>query len=241
MTLRCLALTSTLVFMLPVTVAAQQPGQGESSAQSNGGIYLKLGLAHWQGNIFSSRSLTHWDGNLFGSDFDLTSASLGIETYFDHPRLLLSGWSIGYRKDALRFLESGHMVHGGLFRSVNLGVFEVRASGGVEWGVPSLNFDTTEFDYRGDGAVRYVHTYPVKNANLPFIGTTKDGAFYPFMELSVVQRPGRFLIEGGMRLNVVGFRFDDYEVDATDTITTSFAERRVLAPYLFVNLGLKLF
>lgn len=95
--------------------------------------------------------------------------------------------------------------------------------------------------FRDDGAVRYIHTYPLKNANTPFVGTTKDGAFYPFIELSVVQRPGRFLLEGGMRMNIVAFRFDDYEVDTTDAITHRFAERRVLTPYLFVNLGLELF
>ena len=241
MTLRRLAFVSTLVLVLQASLAAQQPRQADSPGQGGGGTYLKLGLAHWQRNIFGSRSLTRWRGNLFGSDFDLTSAALEIETYFDRPHLQLSGWSLGYRKDALRYSDSGHMVHAGLFRSFNLAVFELRTSGGVEWGVPSLNFDTTVFDDRDDGIVRYNHVFPVKNADIPFIGTKRDGAVYPFIELSVVQRPGRFLLEGGMRINIVGFRFDDFEVDAADEITYAFTEKRVLMPYLFVNLGLKLF
>ena len=241
MTLRRLACVSTLVLVLPASLAAQQPRQADSPAQRQGGTYLKLGLAHAQGNIFSSRSLTRWEGNLFGSDFNLTSIAVEIDTYFDHRHLQLSGWSLGYRKDALRYRDSGHMVHAGLFRSFNLTVFELRTSGGVEWGVPSLNFDSTTFDDRDDGTVRYNHTYLVKNANIPFIGLKKDGAVYPFVELSVVQRPGRFLLEGGMRVNIVGFRFDDYEVDATDTLRYDFNEKKVLMPYLFVNLGLKLF
>lgn len=240
MTLRGLAFVSTLVLALPASVAAQQPRREDSSAQSQGGTYLKLGLAHWQGNIFSSRSLTQWDGNLFGSEYNLTSAAVEIETYFGNPGLL-SGWSIGYRKDALRYIDSGHMIHAGVFRAVNLAVFELRTGGGVEWGVPSLNFDRTEFDFREDGAVRYTHTYPIKNADIPLVGTTKDGAVYPFIEFSVVQRPGGLLLEGGMRLNIVGFQFDDYEVDVTDTITHGFSEKRVLMPYLFVNVGLKVF
>ena len=178
MTLRRLALVSTLVLVLPASLAAQQPRQADSPGQGGGGTYLKLGLAHWQRNIFGSRSLTRWRGNLFGSDFDLTSAALEIETYFDRPHLQLSGWSLGYRKDALRYSDSGHMVHAGLFRSFNLAVFELRTSGGVEWGVPSLNFDTTVFDDRDDGIVRYNHVFPVKNADIPFIGTKKDGAVY---------------------------------------------------------------
>ena len=102
MTLRRLAAcVSTLVLVLPASLAAQQPEPGESPAQSRGGTYVKLGLAHWQRNIFGGQSLTRWRGNLFGSDFDLTSAALEIETYFDRTHLQLSGWSLGYRKDAL--------------------------------------------------------------------------------------------------------------------------------------------
>ena len=239
--IRAAALASTLILMLPASLAAQQSPGGDAPDQRKGGTYVKLGLAHWQRNIFGGQSLTRWEGNLFGSDFDLTSAALEIETYFDRTHLQLSGWSVGYRKDVLRLRDSGHMVHAGLFRSFDLTVFEVRTSGGVEWGVPSLNFDTTVFDDRDDGTVRYNHVFPVKNANVPFVGTREDGAVYPFVELSVVQRPGRFLIEGGMRMNIVGFRFDDFEVDPMDEITYAFIEKRVVMPYLFVNLGFRMF
>jgi hypothetical protein len=213
----------------------------DGPVEGPGGTYIKVGLGHWQGDIFSSRSLTQWDGNLFGSEYNLTSAEIEVERHFDHTRLFLSGFAVGYRKDALRFADSGHMFHAAVFRSINLGVFAVRAGGGVEWGVPSLNFDTTEFDYRADGALRYSHIHPAKNVDIPVVGTSKDGAAYPFGEVSIVQRPGRFLIEGGMRLNIVPFQFDNYEVDMADRITHGFSERNVLMPYLFVNIGFKIF
>ena len=234
---------SALVFVLPASAAAQAPQAEESPRESQGGTYLKLGLGHWQGDIFSSSSLTRWDLSVFGSKANLTSAMLEVETYFDRPRLfgLLSGFSLGYRKDALRRRESGHMVHAGLFRSTNIASFELRGSGGAEWGVPSLNFDSTEFDYHADGAVRYNHTYPIKNANVPLLGTAQDGVLYPYLEFSVVQRPWVFLLEGGIRMNIVGFQFDDYEVDVNDDVTYSFRSGKVLIPYLFVNLGLRLF
>ena len=246
MTCRCLVLTLmtlTLLPVLPASVAAQGASPQvppDTGADGSGGTYLKVGLAYWQGDIFSARSLTQWNGNPFGSDYNLTSAEVEIETYFDQP-LFLSGWSIGYRKDALRRIDSGHMLHGSVFRSVNVRAFELRAGGGMEWGVPSLNFDTTEFDYRADGALRYNRTYPAKNVDVPCVGTTKDGALYPFVELSLVQRSGRLLLEGGMRVNIVGFQFDTYEVNLDDRITYDFSGKRVLMPMLFVDLGFRLF
>lgn len=207
----------------------------------HGGTYLKVGLAHWQGDIFNPRSLTQWNGSPFGADYKLTSLDVEIETYFDRPLLFVTGWSVGYRKDAIPEADSGHMLYGGLFTSVNIRAFEVRAGAGLEWGIPSLNFDTTDFDYRSDGALRYTHIYPAKNVDVPGVGTTKDGAHYPFLELSVLQRPGRLLLEAGMRVNIVRFQFDSYEVGPADQITYGFSDKRVLMPLLFVDVGLKLF
>lgn len=251
MTVRSLVLTSLLFCGYPALLLAQEPlppyvvnqppRPVDRPQGGTDGAYLKVGLGHWQGNIFSDQSLTQWDGNLFGSDYNLTSAKVQVEYYFDRTRLLLSGWSVGYRKDALRHMDSGHLFHAGVFRTVGFRAAALKVGGGVEWGVPSLNFDTTQFDYRDDGAIRYNHIYPSKNTDIPLIGTTKDGATYPFAEISVVQRPGRFLLEGGMRVNIVGFRFDDYEVAPNDQITYGFSSRKVLMPYLFVNVGLRLF
>jgi hypothetical protein len=44
-----------------------------------------------------------------------------------------------------------------------------------------------------------------------------------------------------MRVNVMQFHFDDYEVRRGDQVTRAFGERRVLVPYLFANIGLRLF
>jgi hypothetical protein len=236
-----IVLTATLLLGLPAGLNAQDVSSRAPDEPGKGGTYLKLGLAYWQGDIFGSNSLTRWNGRPFGSDYKLTSAKVEIETHFDRHYLLFSGWSIGYRKDALGEPDSGHMVHAGAFRTLNVKAFALRAGGGIEWGVPSLNFDTTEFDYRADGALRYNHTYPVKNTDVPGIGTTKDAALYPFIEGSVVQRIGPLLLEGGMRVNLVRFHFDTYGVDLNDRITHTFSSRRVLMPVLFVDVGLRMF
>ena len=223
----------------PAGVLAQHEQPRHSSSGRKSGTYLKLGLAHWQGDIFNDRSLTQWNVDLFGADYNLTSMNLEFETYF-HRAFLVSGFSLGYRKDAIRSVETGHMLSGMLMRDFNLKVFALKASGGGEWGIPSMNFDRTEFDASVDGTVRYRHTYPGRNARVP--GDVESGGMmYPFLGVSAVQRPGPVLFEFGMRVNVMQFHFDDYEVRRGDQVTRAFGERRVLVPYLFANIGLRLF
>jgi hypothetical protein len=224
----------------PAAARADQSREHEPASGRKSGTYLKLGLAHWQGNIFSEGKLTQWTVDLFGAKYDLTSVNVEIERYFGGT-LLVSGFSLGYRKDAVQHIDSGHMFSAGLFRDLDFKVAALKAGGGMEWGLPSLNFDQTEFDYAGDGTVRYRHTHPGRNAYVPFVGTRSDGALYPYLQLSVVQRPGGVLLEGGMRVNVIRFHFDDYEVDPLDEMRHASSERRVLVPYLFVNVGFRLF
>ncbi|HSC28151.1 MAG TPA: hypothetical protein VLD67_12805 [Vicinamibacterales bacterium] len=224
----------------PNALAGQPPQQEAANPPSARGTYLKIGLAHWQGDIFKEGILTQWTVDLFGADYNLTSVNAQIETYFGGP-FLISGFSIGYRKDDVRFTSSGHMVNATLFRDIGVKAVAIKAGGGIEWGVPSLNFDQTQFAYAGDGTVRYRHTYPDRNARVPFVRTATGGSLYPFVELSVVHRPGALLLEGGIRINFIGFHFDDYEVSPGGDLTHVFHEGTMTLPYLFVNLGIKLF
>ena len=146
------------------------------------GTYLQAGIAHGQGNLFSGSSLTQWDVELFGTDYDLVSAKLEFESYFSDTFLQLSGFSLGYRKDGVNRAEWGHMLSASFFRDFDAKVFAVKVGAGVEWGLPSINFDQTEFAFADDGLVRYRHTYMHRNADIPFVGTTVDGAVYPFVE-----------------------------------------------------------
>jgi hypothetical protein len=75
---------------------------------------------------------------------------------------------------------------------------------------------------------------------VPFVGTKSDGALYPFFELSGVQRPSVFLFEVGVRFNIMGFHFDDYEVTVRDEVRHAFARKRMMVPYLFANFGFRI-
>jgi hypothetical protein len=148
---------------------------------------------------------------------------------------------LGYRKDVVRQVDSGHMFNVTMFRDVDFKVFALKAGGGLEWGMPSLTFDRTKFEFARDGGVRYRHTHPDRNADVPFVGTTTDGLVYPFVELSAVQRPWIFLVEAGIRINIIGFNFDDYEVTAADQLTYVSTRKSMKVPYLFMNFGLRMF
>lgn len=237
-------LAGTLALVFCVLAPATLPAQTESTEGASGGrksgTYLKLGLAYWQGDIFSESSLTRWSGDLFGADYALTSVSLEIDTYLPWASFPISGFAIAYRKDALPSLEAGHMLSGTLFHDFDLKVLAVKVGGGAEWGIPSLNFDQTEFEVTADGTVRYRHTYPGRNSNIP-VGSRPNGVFYPFVVLSLVTRPGPLLLEFGMRVNYIRFHFDDYELRPGDEVIRAFDERPVRVPYLFANIGLRMF
>ena len=239
---RCVGLVAVVSCMLapaaalaqyrPLPVEEPDPGSGGKR-----GVYFKVGLSYWQGDIFSESSLTQWNVDLFGAEYDLTSLSVEIDAYL-RDGLIVPGFSLGYRKDAIWTREAGHMLSATLFVGFDLKLLMIKAGGGAEWGVPSMTFDQTEFAYGADGIVRYRHTYPSRNSQVP-VGARSNGALYPFVVVSAVARPGPFLFEVGMRVNQIGFRFDDFEVRPGDQVTRAVSQRRVRMPLLFANVGIK--
>ena len=229
-----------MVLLLPVNLAGQDVS-AVTASERKAGTYLKVGLAHWQGDIFSKNSLTNWDVDLFGTNFELRSVKLSVERYFQDTLMQLSGFSVGYRKDNLHRSESGHMMSLGLFRDIDVKVFAVKTSAGVEWGMPSFSFDQTELRSSSEGIVRYRHAYIYRNADIPFVGTNTDGVVYPFIEVSVLQRPWGLLFETGMRVGFPRFNLDDYEVSPLDVVGYALNRKRVMVPYVFAEFGVRVF
>jgi len=222
---------------LPVEVQAQEPLESRRKS----GTYLQAGIAHGQGHLSDHSSLTRWDVALFGTDYDLVSAKLEVESHFGDTLLQLSGFSLGYRKDGLRRAEPGHMLSASVFRDLDLKLFAVKLGTGLEWGLPSLNFDQTEFRSVTDGTLRYRHTSIQRNANVPFVGTTTDGVVYPFIEVSLVQRPSVWLFETGVRIGIIRFNFDDFQISPTGQLRHESERKLLFVPYLFADIGIRLF
>ena len=234
------AVVFAVALLLPVNLAGQEE-LARTMSERKSGTYLKVGLAQWQGDIFSKNSLTNWDVDLFGTNFELRSVKLSVESYFRDTLMQLSGFSVGYRKDNLHRSESGHMMSLGLFRDIDVKVFAVKTSAGVEWGMPSFSFDQTVLRSGREGVVRYHHAYIYRNADIPFVGTSTDGVVYPFIEVSVLQRPWGLLFETGMRVGFPRFNLDDYEVSPRDLVGYALNRKRVIVPYVFAQFGVRVF
>ncbi len=221
---------------LPAGLAAQpRPADAEEGLDS--GTYIKGGVAHWQGDLENPGSLAGFNVDLFLAGYSISSATVAIEHYFGD----MVGFSVGYRKDGLAYREAGHMFNASLFGAADLWITKLKFGGGLEWGIPSLNFDVTKLQNNPDGSVRYRHTHPERNADVPFVGTDADGVLYPFLEVSALERWSVFLFEAGMRFNFIGFHFDDYEVNARDEVRYDLVQKKVLVPSFFANVGLRIF
>ncbi len=218
-------LASALLVCLPVNTLAQTEKQDQT--KHNHDTYIKTGLTHWEGRLWDF----HYNFN--GLNFDL-------ETYFDSNHLQLSGWSVGYRKDDLQSADSGHLLNLRAFRTFDLKFADIKTGAGIEWGMPSLDFDKTWFENTHNSSLRYRHVYPIRNSNVPYVGTTKDGIFYPFADIGLLKRKGPFLLEGGARINLIRYGNDGFTVSKNDTIQYYFYDRRLLVVTPFINIGVKL-
>lgn len=217
-----LAFTPTTVF----AQAEEKPASTQEKPKHNHGTYIKFGFNHWEGKV--------WDFN-----YDLDGVNFDVETYFNTTHLQLSGWSIGYRKDDLRFSDSGHLLNFKVFRTFDLKVVEAKIGGGGEWGISAFVLDQTRFENTSDDSIRYRHVYPVRNSNAPYIGTMHDGVLYPIGEVSLLERKSIFLIEGGVRGSFMRFGNDGYTV-RNEISSYSFQRKRLPLMTVFVNVGLKI-
>ena len=186
--------------------------------------YLKVGLGCVETTIEG------FGINVKGMTFD-------IETHFNKNHMGLSGWFVGYRKDDLTDSDSGHLLNFGAFRKIDMPAVALKMSGGAEWGIPTVDFSGTRFNYENGNPVSYEHLFLKHNSGIPGIGTSKDAVFYPFIELSLLKKWRWLLAEGGIRGNIQKFGFDKYHLGSDDLIFVS-RDRIRLLPTFFVKAGI---
>src|SRR3989344_7148186 len=211
----CLLLVG-LVLTFSVDVYAQEKKETSDT-------YIKLGIVHSSGKI-------EW------ADYVINGMSVEVETYFSDNHLGLSGWSLGYRKDNLRYAEFGHLLNVDTFRTKSIKVADLKFGGGIEWGMPSDGFSHTRFNIRTDSDLSYNHVFLNKNSNIPGNGLKNDGALYPFLKFGLVKRSKAFILEAGTRVNIMKFGIDEYNV-SDNKLTVTLRDRRMAVPSVFVSLG----
>ena len=209
-------LLAGLILIFSTNVYAQ-----ESEEASN--TYVKLGLVHSQGKI-------EW------ADYVINGLSVEVETYFKNNHLGLSGWSLGYRKDDLRYSEFGHLLNVDTFRTKSIKVADIKFGGGVEWGMPSNGFSRTRFNSGTGSDISYNHVFLNMNSNIPRVGTKNDGALYPFLKFSLVKRSRSFILEAGTRVNIMKFGIDEYGV-FDNKLTVVKKDKRMAIPSIFLSIG----
>ncbi|OGN07901.1 MAG: hypothetical protein A2750_00395 [Candidatus Yanofskybacteria bacterium RIFCSPHIGHO2_01_FULL_45_42] len=189
-------------------------------------IFVKLGLVRTESKIESFRSAVN-------------GISVDLETYFNKRHFWLSGWSVGYKKDDIQFSNFGHLINGSVFGTVGVGVADIKFSGGVEWGMPSANFNKTRFHYGESGLMSYEHLFLQKNSNIPELEPSEDALLYPFAEIVLLKKGKRFLVEAGIRGNIQKFGLDSYFLNGDDLIFVS-SSKTIIVPSVFIKFGVAL-
>lgn len=230
---KTLCLVAILMLLVPAQKlgAQERAGDGESNtakekkkkSDHNHQTFLKIGLVHTGSEIE-------------GFNVAVNGLSIDLETYFNKNHLGFSGWFVGYRKDDIRRADLGHLLNSGIFREADVPVVDLKFGGGIEWGMPSLDFSKTRFGYEGGDLVYYEHLFLKHNSGVPKLGPSKDAVLYPFLELSVLKRWTWFLAEGGARWNLQKFGLDKYRLDGDDVTFVS-SNRIRMVPALFIKIG----
>lgn len=183
--------------------------------------YIESGFSHIQGDVEEF-------------EYNISGLTVDVETFFNGSHIGLSGWSIGYRKDDLRYAEFGHMLNGKVFRTFNVKIFEFKAAGGVEWGMPTNRFDKTKFLYKKGEAISYKHIHLDRNSNIPGVGVSQDGSIYSFFELGAAKRYKSWIFQGGIKGSMMNFGIEEFELPYNVNVR----KKRVIVPYGFVSVGI---
>ena len=187
-------------------------------------MFLKFGFVHTGSEIESFRIVVN-------------GISVDLETYFNKNHAGFSGWFVGYRKDDTRFADFGHFINFGMFRVIGIPAMDLKISGGLEWGSPSLDFSKTRFSYRNGVLESYENLFLKKNFGVPKTEPSGDAVLYPFAEASILKRWRYILVETGVRGNIQSFGFDRYEL-AGDSLEFSSRDKTVIVPAVFIKFGL---
>lgn len=186
---------------------------------------------------FLKGGLVHAETDIKGFKIVVNGLSIDIETYFNKNHAGLSSWFIGYRKDDLKFVDSGHFINGGVSRIVATPMLDIRIGGGLEWGSASLDFSKTRFNYKDGDLKSYEQLFLKKNSNLPGVGPSGDAVLYPFFEIGLLKRWAQFMVELGMKGNIQRFGFDRYKITG-DILRFDSSNDTVITPSVFIKFGL---
>ena len=178
-----------------------------------------------------------------------------IEKEFTKSKVLLSGFSLGLRREIFRAFndfgdiklvhrwDEGTYLSLRIYRSFGKASWSVGPSFAILYGVPGTTLDRTIGHSYGDGN-SYTHVFPLRNTDVPKILAEKgelpvDSAlFYP--EASIAFR--KKFAKGVINLDWIGgVRIIRFGIVDSNTQGDVFTEELVLVPSFGMRVGFRIF
>jgi hypothetical protein len=181
-----------------------------------------------------------------------------VENEFKKPKVVLSGFSFGIRRDPI-FGFSGFGATEGVHRwdegtylmlrvsrhfDTSGGRWSIGPSFAILYGIPGTTLDRTIEGPRGDARSGYTHIFPIRNNNLPQVladtaDLARDSALlYPEASLSIRQKlaGGGFVLEFLAGAKVIRFGIVDGSSQGN-----LFSEKRLIIPTVGFRAGFRIF
>jgi hypothetical protein len=181
-----------------------------------------------------------------------------IENEFKKPKVVLSGFSFGIRRDPIvgfsgfgtaqgvhRWDEGTYLM----FRmsrhfDVSDGKWSIGPTFAILYGIPGTTLDRTIEGPRGEARSEYTHIFPIRNNNLPrALADTADlgtdsALLYPEASLSIRQK----LAGGGIVFEfLAGVRVIRFGIVDANSQGNLFSEKRLIIPTVGFRLGFRIF
>jgi len=182
-----------------------------------------------------------------------------LDNAFAKPKIILSGFSLGVRRELFYAFTSFGQAAGvhrwdegtyltlRLYRQFDVSrdkSWAIGPSVGLLYGIPGTTLDRTIGQTQADGTFDYTHVFPMRNADVPKPLAQKaevgsDSAlFYPELSLSIRKR----LARGGINLEWLGgvriIRFGIVDSNAQGDLVS---DRRMFIPSVGMRVGFRIF
>jgi hypothetical protein len=223
-------------------------------------IILIPGYAHADGRINGriDFSRTTVEGAYNDVGLGWQGFEVELENEFDKHKVVLSGFSIGIRRDpfygftafgatrGVHRWDEGTYLMFRMYRHFDLSdrKWSIGPSVALLYGIPGTTLDRTIGEPRGDARYEYTHIFPVRNNDLPQLLVEKaalvaDSAlFYPELTLSIRRR----LAGGGIVFEwLAGARIIRFGVVDANNQADLFSEKRLVIPSVGLRVGFRIF
>src|SRR5262245_1406252 len=189
---------------------------------------------------------------------DWQGFAVEIETEFKTPKVVLSGFSLGIRRDPI-FGFSGFGAAEGVHRwdegtyflfrmnrhfNLSGGRWSIGPSFAILYGIPGTTLDRTIEGPRSDSRPEYTHIFPIRNNKLPnALADTADlstdsALLYPEASVSIRQK----FAGGGIVFEfLAGVRMIQFGIVDANSQGNLFSEKRLIIPTVCFGAGVRVF